>query len=323
MTSTTGPRSEDHRPAEREEPGREQAGSSGAGADASPGVRPTAPPPEIGRVTTARGAVPPGTLVGAAVVAVCLGTFGVLAEQVVTGTGIARLDDVALSAALAARSPALTAALQALSAVGGDVLTPALTLLVMVGLVALRSSFEPLVLIAPAATGSFLLTLAGDRLVDRARPPFVDAIAPYSSSSSFPSGHALNAVTIAGIIAYALVSGRGSPATRRAAAGAAAAYTLVIGLSRVYLGQHWLTDVLAGWALGTAWLVAVVTLHRLAMALRTPPRPEVDGAAERARPSRPEASAPAPASHIVVAPPEGDADRPRSALRDADASHVV
>ena len=52
------------------------------------------------------------------------------------------------------------------------------------------------------------------------------------------------------------------------AVGAGALFVISMGLSRVYLGHHWLTDVIAGWLLGLAWLTVVVTAHRLHLTIR-------------------------------------------------------
>jgi membrane-associated phospholipid phosphatase len=50
-----------------------------------------------------------------------------------------------------------------------------------------------------------------------------------------------------------------------------------MGLSRVYLGHHWLTDVLVAWALGLGWLTVVITAHRLLLTLRKPATPDTAG----------------------------------------------
>lgn len=62
----------------------------------------------------------------------------------------------------------------------------------------------------------------------------------------------------------------GDPVRRRwlaVVAVAAALYAVVMGLSRVYLGAHWLSDVMAGWAVGLAWALAVVLAHRVWLTL--------------------------------------------------------
>jgi len=88
-------------------------------------------------------------------------------------------------------------------------------------------------------------------IVDRPRPP-TDHLVPVSSAS-FPSQHAAQALAI--LLAFALLI---SPGSRRVAAlTAAVALALVVGLSRIYLGVHYPSDVLGGWALGAAWLAAV------------------------------------------------------------------
>ncbi len=53
---------------------------------------------------------------------------------------------------------------------------------------------------------------------------------------------------------------------------AALAWAISIGLSRVFLGHHWLTDVMFGWLVGLAWLSVVITAHRLYLTVRRGPR---------------------------------------------------
>jgi undecaprenyl-diphosphatase len=87
----------------------------------------------------------------------------------------------------------------------------------------------------------------------RDRPFFEDPLAT-ASSFSFPSGHALVSLAVYGSLA--LVVARHTRSRRRAAAilAVAAIWILAIGFSRLYLGVHFLSDVLAGYAAGAAWL---------------------------------------------------------------------
>ena len=79
---------------------------------------------------------------------------------------------------------------------------------------------------------------------------------------SFPSGHSLFSSVLYGLIAY-LVLSRHSPMLHRAIAAALAiALPLAIGLSRIYLGMHFPTDVLAGFITGAVWLSATIALDR-------------------------------------------------------------
>jgi undecaprenyl-diphosphatase len=75
-------------------------------------------------------------------------------------------------------------------------------------------------------------------------------------------------VVIAGIVAYLIILRLHSNRARILTAAAAALFAVAIGLSRVFLGHHWLTDVLAAWALGAAWLAIVITAHRLYLTVR-------------------------------------------------------
>lgn len=91
---------------------------------------------------------------------------------------------------------------------------------------------------------------------DRARPSVVDAITD-TSSPSFPSGHAMGAMVAYGSIAYLVSRLEPTPRLRAATWLIAGAMILLIGLSRLYLGVHYPTDVVAGYLAGLAWVAVV------------------------------------------------------------------
>jgi membrane-associated phospholipid phosphatase len=220
-------------------------------------------------------------LAGAVLAAALTAVFAEVYESVVEADGVAGLDHPVLDTAKSIRSPALDVFATAYTDVGGTVGMPVLALAATILLALRRRSWTPVILIVVAAAGSLLMTIAGKRLIGRTRPALSDAIPPYEHSASFPSGHSLNSVVIAGIVAYLVILRLKSPRSRVLAGLLATAFAVTMGLSRVYLGHHWLTDVLAAWALGAAWLALVITAHRLYLTARihrtdTPvrPRPE-------------------------------------------------
>jgi membrane-associated phospholipid phosphatase len=93
-------------------------------------------------------------------------------------------------------------------------------------------------------------------LVARARPVFPDPIA-HAGGYSFPSGHALTAMVGAGC-AVVLLHPRLRGRARALLWVAAGAFALLVGLDRVFLGVHYLTDVVAGWVVGLATVVSTV-----------------------------------------------------------------
>jgi membrane-associated phospholipid phosphatase len=209
--------------------------------------------------------------VGAVIAAVLTALFSEVYESVVDADGVAGLDHPVLDAAKSARSPALNLIVTGYTDIGGTIGMPILALVTMVVLTLRRRSWTPAILIVIAAAGSLLMTITGKQLVGRARPLLSDAVPPYEHSASFPSGHSLNAIVIAGVVAYVVILRQKSRGSRIWTASLAAVFALTIGLSRVYLGHHWLTDVLAAWALGLAWLAVVITAHRLYLTTRKHP----------------------------------------------------
>ena len=72
-----------------------------------------------------------------------------------------------------------------------------------------------------------------------------------------------------------------SKRTQALTAGLTAVFAITMGMSRVYLGHHWFTDVLVAWVLGLAWLAVVITAHRLYLTTRKRIEgPEVTGEIE-------------------------------------------
>lgn len=212
------------------------------------------------------------TLAVGVVLAVSLAAiFAEVYESVVETDGVAGLDHPVLAGAKTFRSPGLDILITAYTDVGGTVGMPVLALAIMIGLALKRRSWTPVILMLVAGLGSLLMTIAGKELVGRTRPDLADAVPPYEYSASFPSGHSLNSAVIAGIVAYLIILRLRSARARILAGVVAAVFAATMGLSRVYLGHHWLTDVLGAWTLGAAWLALVITAHRLYLTTRVHP----------------------------------------------------
>ncbi|PSL36491.1 undecaprenyl-diphosphatase [Labedella gwakjiensis] len=204
-------------------------------------------------------------------------------EAVTETDGVALLDQPLLDASLGLRSPGLDAVATAYTDVAGKVGMPVVAIAFLLFLAIRRRSWTPVILIVAAGAGSLLMTVAGKQLIGRSRPDRVDAVPPYEYSPSFPSGHTLNATVVAGIVAYLLILRQSTVIARVLTIGVAAVFVVTIGISRVFLGHHWFTDVLAAWILGAAWLAVVITAHRLYLTAR---ERDARGTADATRQSR-------------------------------------
>lgn len=178
------------------------------------------------------------------------------------------LDRPILDWMIAHRTPWLDEAVTVWTTIGGPVVTPIVAGAAVVFLSWHWRSWLPLLMMAVATAGALGVTLVGKAYVARVRPPHELAVPPYEWSPSFPSGHALNSVVIGGVIAYLLWRRFERPASRWTFAVVAALYAFAMGLSRIYLGHHWTSDVVVGWALGLAWLGAVITMHSVAVEVK-------------------------------------------------------
>ena len=189
-------------------------------------------------------------------------------DAVDDGEGIAMVDRPLLDLVVALRTDPLDQFVAAYTDLGGEVGMPVLATVAVVAMALLWRQWTPVVLMLAAAAGSVTMTVVGKALVGRTRPPMSLAVPPAEESASFPSGHSLNAVVVAGVVAYLLLRRQRSAAARTVTVAVATTFAVTMGLSRVYLGVHWLTDVLVAWTLGLSWLVLVVVAHRLHLTAR-------------------------------------------------------
>jgi undecaprenyl-diphosphatase len=149
------------------------------------------------------------------------------------------------------RSPGLTAVMTACTTVGSSPVLASLAFGIAVWLGVTRHRPEAL-LVAGTTVGALVLSPLLKNLVERARPG--DAHLVLVNSWAFPSGHSLTSTAVIGVLTV-LASSRltGRPA-RAAVATLGVLLIVAVGVSRVYLGVHWPTDVLAGWLMGALWL---------------------------------------------------------------------
>lgn len=148
-------------------------------------------------------------------------------------------------------APWLNAAAKFVTQLGGPLFVPIFTVLVA-SLLWLRHYRDHVLLIVVGVGGASLMSLALKVFFARARPDLWEHLV-HETSFAFPSGHAIASAALAASIVAALWFTR----WRYVAMGFGAAYVLVIGFTRLYLGVHYPTDIIAGWLVGIGWVAAV------------------------------------------------------------------
>ena len=133
---------------------------------------------------------------------------------------------------------------------GGAYVVIALSIVLAVGLTIIDRSAWVIPFVIAVMGGEEILTLIVKDLADRVRPTFNPAAA--SLGPSFPSGHSATAAAFYACVALLIGRQRGRPA-RAALTGLAVGLAVAVAASRVLLDVHWLTDVIAGLALGWVW----------------------------------------------------------------------
>jgi undecaprenyl-diphosphatase len=185
---------------------------------------------------------------------ICLAVFVWLADKIFSGSTMA-FDESIREAIHQASSPALTQLMILASFIGSFSFLFPLGILVFLILLYLRRK-RALIL--------FLLTMAGElslepilkNLFQRARPAaFFDYLAP--ASYSFPSGHAFAALCFFGVLAWLITSRLEKALLSYLIWLLAVLLIFLIGVSRVYLGVHYPTDVIAGYLTAFVWVITI------------------------------------------------------------------
>jgi len=145
----------------------------------------------------------------------------------------------------------LEEAMRDVTALGGFTVLTLVTIVVVVTLMRARRWREALGM-ATVALGAELTSDVVKLVYARPRPDLVPH-GSYVYSNSFPSGHSTLSVAIYFTLAALLAAGAVRRSSRKMMYAVAGLVVLLIGVSRVYLGVHWPTDVAAGWALGSIW----------------------------------------------------------------------
>jgi Membrane-associated phospholipid phosphatase len=180
--------------------------------------------------------------------------FGWLTDEVLEGDTRA-FDEATRAAVHQLASPTLTTAMRGISFFGStQFLFPATAVIVLCFI--FQHWKREAILLAVTMIGASLLNLTLKLAFKRVRPePFFNLAAP--KSFSFPSGHSLASFCFFGALAAIVNAGIKSRGLRILVLITAAVIILLIGLSRIYLGVHYATDVIAGYTAALIWIGAV------------------------------------------------------------------
>lgn len=192
-----------------------------------------------------------------AVLALSLHAFAELADGIGPNEDLLVFDKALSDALRVKSSPAVLAFFSAATRLGDGATIAVIGAGVSLALV-LKRGFVPLYAWVLALAGSGLLNVTLKAWYGRDRPGDVPLLAGWS----FPSGHAMNSMMAYGMLAYLLsrsVPRRWMPVV----VGGAVTIVLLVGASRIFLGYHYFSDVLGGFAAGLAWLAVCITVAEL------------------------------------------------------------
>ena len=193
----------------------------------------------------------------AAAAACLLITLGLLTGLEVVSNAATGLDSAVRSWVLAHRSGVVTPTARALTYTGTSALLYPLVALAGLAVRLRTGRWAPAVAALTVVVTGVLSRLALSKLVRDPRPPRADWLVS-AGGFSFPSGHAATSALVAGALAWLLAGVIRSRWARTVLVLGCAAWAALVSLSRIYLGVHWISDVIGSWLLAGAWLAALI-----------------------------------------------------------------
>jgi undecaprenyl-diphosphatase len=193
-------------------------------------------------------------------IAVILGgwALGEIADSVVDRAGLTAGDTAVTGWLVGHRTSPLTAAMRFATQLGGIWVSTSVVMLASVLLPAHWGRLRTAATAVVVTLGASLAVNAIKVLIARPRPTLSDVIAT-ATGYAFPSGHSAQGVAAYGFVAYLITRRLPDRRWRGVVWALAAVIAALIGFSRLYLGVHWLTDVLGGFLVAGVWLVLVLT----------------------------------------------------------------
>ncbi len=197
--------------------------------------------------------------VGLIVAAIAVGIFAGIAEAVEEGV-TQRFDEAVLHWFEVRRTTFLDELMLEITSLGSGLVLVIIVLIASVFLWQTKHKWSTYLLLLATLGGKLLNTLL-KLFYDRPRPSIVESLAVVHSPS-FPSGHAMSSMVVYGSVAYLVGRLEPGPHMKRTTWAVAAIVIVAIGVSRMYLGVHYLSDVVAGFMAGLAWVGFLIATMR-------------------------------------------------------------
>jgi membrane-associated phospholipid phosphatase len=190
-----------------------------------------------------------------------------LAEQFrITTSRVYRYDQTINAWVGHERRDAVTTLLRGATILGGST-GMGILVAIVAAILLIRKERASAIFVLVTAVGGAILNTGLKMIFARARPDMATAIA-VARFYSFPSGHAMISFITCGALAYIALRQPWSWALKSAALAVALTIVVLVGVSRVYLGVHWTSDIAGGWSAGIVWLAAAVVAFEMLLRLR-------------------------------------------------------